>query len=68
MGTQIKCKECNYVMFEFNKVPTDIVWYSKLRQKIGAKCPNCGHKLPRVSSFAKKMRLEVISAVPVNAK
>jgi len=55
-------------MFEFDSVPRDVVWYSKLRQKIGAKCPNCGHELPRVSSFAKKMRLEVNSAIPVNAK
>jgi hypothetical protein len=68
LGTEIRCKKCLEVLFEFDGVPSDIVWYSRLRHEIGGKCPNCGHKLPNVSSYARKMRLEVKSSVPVIVK
>ena len=38
----------------FDGVPTDVIWYSRLRHKLGGKCPNCGHKLPSVSKYAKR--------------
>ena len=55
-------------MFEFDGVPTDVVWYSRLRNKLGGECPNCGHKLPRISKYAKKMQLEIKSTIPVVVK
>jgi hypothetical protein len=55
-------------MFEFNGVPTDVIWYSRLREKIGGMCPKCGHSLPSVSNFAEKMRFDVKTVVLANAK
>ena len=68
LGTEIRCKECRQVLFEFDGVPTDIVWYSRLMNKLDGKCPKCGHKLPNLSKYAKKMQLEVKSTIPVIAK
>ena len=68
MGTEIRCKECCEVLFEFDGVPTDVIWYSRLRTKLDGKCPKCGHKLPNPSKYAEKMQLEVKSIIPVIAK
>ena len=68
MGTEIRCKNCNQVLFEFDGVPTDVVWYSRLRNKLGGACPKCGHKLPNPSKYAKKMQLEVKSIIEIIAK
>ena len=68
MGTELRCKECDQVLFEFDEVSSDILWYSRLRHRLGGECPKCGHKLPNVSKYARKMRLEVKSAIPVLAK
>jgi DNA-directed RNA polymerase subunit RPC12/RpoP len=68
LGTEIRCKECRHILFEIDGVPTDVIWYSRLRHKLGGKCPNCGHKLPSISKYAKRIQLEVKSAVPVIAK
>lgn len=68
MGTEIRCKECRQVLFEFDGVPTDVIWYSRLRNKLDGECPNCGHKLPNLSKYAKKMQLEVKSIIPVIAE
>jgi hypothetical protein len=55
-------------LFEFDGVPTDVIWYSRLRNKLDGECPNCGHKLPNLSKYAKKMQLEVKSIIPVIAE
>lgn len=68
LGTEIRCKECSHVLFEFDGVPTDVIWYSRLRDKLDGECPKCGHKLPNVSKYANKMRLEVKSTMPVLIK
>ncbi|KON32980.1 hypothetical protein AC477_02180 [miscellaneous Crenarchaeota group-1 archaeon SG8-32-1] len=68
MGTELRCKKCNQVLFEFDEVPSDVLWYSRLRHRLGGECPNCGHKLPNVSKYACKMQFEVISVFPVFAK
>jgi len=68
LGTELRCKECDQVLLEFDEVPSDILWYSRLRHRLGGECPKCGHKLPNVSKYARKLRLEVKSAIPVLAK
>ena len=68
MGTEIRCKKCAHVLFDFDGVPDDILWYSKLRHKLGGECSNCGHKLPNLSNYAKKIQIEVKSVIPVVAK
>jgi hypothetical protein len=68
LGTELRCKECDHVLFEFDELPSDILWYSMLRHRLGGECPKCGHKLPSVSKYARKMRLEVKLATPVLAK
>jgi hypothetical protein len=55
-------------LFEFDGVPTDVIWYSRLRHKLDGKCPNCGHKLPDISNYAKKMHLKVKAAISIIAK
>ncbi len=65
MGTQIRCRKCGNVLFEFDEVPHNVIWYSRLKHQLGGKCMNCGHKLPNVSKYAGKMRLEVESIFPV---
>jgi hypothetical protein len=55
-------------MFEFDGVPTDIIWYSRLRQKIGGMRPKCGHSLPSVSTFVEKMRIDEKTAIPGSTK
>jgi len=66
--TEIRCKECNHILVEFDGVPTNLLWYSKLRYKPGGNCKNCGHKLPNVSKYANKMQLKVKSTLPVIMK
>lgn len=68
LGTEIRCKECSHVLFEFDGLPTDVIWYSRLRHKLDGECPKCGHKLPNVSNYANKMQLEVKSTIPVLVK
>jgi len=68
LGIEIRCKECAYVLFELDEVPNDILWYSRLRQRLGGECSNCRHKLPNVSNYAHKMQLEVKSTISVLAK
>jgi DNA-directed RNA polymerase subunit RPC12/RpoP len=68
LGTEIRCKECRQVLFEFDGVPTDVIWYSRLRNKLDGECPNCGHKLPNLSKYAKKMQFKVKSTIPVIAE
>ena len=68
LGTEIRCKECSHVLFEFDGLPTDVIWYSRLRHKLDGECPKCGHKLPNVSKYANKMQLEVKSTMPVLVK
>jgi hypothetical protein len=55
-------------LFEFDGVPTDVIWYSRLRNKLDGECPNCGHKLPNLSKYAKKMQFKVKSTIPVIAE
>ena len=59
MGTEIKCKKCSKSLAEFVEVPTGVIWYSTLRHELKGECPECGHRLPRVSEFVKKMHFEV---------
>jgi phage FluMu protein Com len=68
LGTEIRCKKCDNVLFEFDGVPNDLLWYSKLRHKLDGKCPNCGHKLPNILRYAKKMQFKVKSTIPVIAE
>ena len=62
MGTEITCKERSHVLFEADDVPSDILWYARLRHKLDGKCPNFGHKRPNVSKYARKMQFEVKSS------
>jgi uncharacterized Zn finger protein len=64
----MRCKECGQVLFEFDEVPHDVIWYSRLSHRLGGECPNCGHQLPDVSKYALKMRLEVKPAIPIVAE
>jgi len=68
LGTEIKCKKCSHSLAKFDEVPFGIVWYSQLRHSLGGICPECGHKLPSVSDYAKKMRLEVKATMSVLVK
>jgi DNA-directed RNA polymerase subunit RPC12/RpoP len=68
LGTEIRCKKCDHVLFEFDAVPNDLLWYSELRYKLDGECPNCGHKLPNISRYAKKMQFKVKSTIPVIAE
>jgi hypothetical protein len=68
LGIEIRCKECAHVLFEFNEAPHDIIWYSRLRHRLGGECLNCGHKLPDVSKYAHRMRLEVKPIISVLAE
>ena len=68
MGTEIRCKECGQVLFEFNGVPSDVLWYSRFRYQVDGECPSCGHKLPDVSKYTREMQLEVKSVFPILAK
>ena len=68
VGTEIKCKNCSEALAKFAEVPKSVVWYSRLRHKLGGACPECGHKLPRVSSYVQKMQFAVESKMPVVAK
>jgi DNA-directed RNA polymerase subunit RPC12/RpoP len=68
LGTEIRCKKCDHVLFEFDGVPNDLLWYSKLRYKLDGECPNCGHKLPNILRYAKKMQFKVKSTIPVIAE
>lgn len=68
MVIEIRCKECTHILFEFEGVPKDVIWYSRLRNKLGGKCPNCGHKLPNVSKYTNAMQFEVKSVMPVLVK
>ena len=68
MGTEIRCKACSHVLFEADDVPSDILWYARLRHKLDGNCPNCGHKIPSVSKYARKMQLDVKSSISVLAK
>lgn len=65
---KIRCRECGYVLFDFDRVPIDISWYSRLRHRLFGECPNCGHKPHDASKYACRMRLEVKSSIPVIAK
>ena len=68
MGTEIRCRKCREVLFNFDGVPTDVIWYSRLRAKLNGECPKCGHKLLNPSKYAKKMQLEIKSITPVIAE
>ena len=68
LAITIKGKECLHVLFEFNGIPTDVIWYSKLRNKLGRTCPKCGHKLPHVSRYVNKMQIEVKATMPTIVK
>ncbi len=68
MGIEIKCKECSQVLFEFDGIPNDVIWYSMLRDELDGECPKFCHKLPSVSSYANKMQLEVKAVMPVLVK
>jgi hypothetical protein len=65
MGTEIRCKECNQVLAEFDEVPTDVIGYSRLVYKLKGECPKCGHKLPDVSVYAEKLQFKVQSRMPI---
>ncbi|MBT8171661.1 hypothetical protein KJN74_02160 [Candidatus Bathyarchaeota archaeon] len=67
MVTKIKCKKCNEALSEFDDVPNNVIWYSHLRHKLRGVCPKCGHKFPKPSKYAKKIRIEIkpiVSVIP----
>lgn len=65
MGTEIRCKECSQILVEFDEIPTNILWYSRLIYKLNGECPKCGHKLPDVSTYAQKMQFKVEDRIPI---
>ena len=68
MGTEIRCKECNHILAEFDEVPTNVIWYSRFVYKLKSECPKCGHKLPDVSTYAEKMQFKLKSRLPILVK
>ena len=66
MGTQIRCKACSQVLAEFKEVPTDVLWYSRLRMRLKGKCPSCTHELPSVHEYSSRMRLDVVKKIMVS--
>ena len=68
MKDKIKCTKCNEILSEFEDVPNNVVWYSHLRLKLRGVCPKCGHKFPKTSNYAQKMRIEIKPIIPVIAK
>ena len=68
LGTEIRCAECGQIMAEYDEVPTNVIWYSRLIYKLKGECPKCGHKLPDVSTYAKKMLFEVKSKMSILVK
>lgn len=65
MSTEIRCKKCSHILVRFDEVPTNIIWYSRLIYKLKDQCPNCGHNLPDVSTYAEKMQFEVQSKTSI---
>lgn len=68
MGTEIKCSKCSKQLAEYVEVPMDVIWYSNLRHKLRGSCPECGHKLPGVSDYVKKMHITVKLQTRIVAK
>jgi DNA-directed RNA polymerase subunit RPC12/RpoP len=68
MGTEIRCSKCSKQLAEFVEVPMSVIWYSNLRHEIKGACPECGHKLPSVSGYVKKMQIEVKLQTKIIAK
>jgi hypothetical protein len=59
---------CSHLLFEFDEIPFDPTWYPKLRHNLTGKCEKCGHKLPSISQYVKKLKFEAKSAVPILSK
>ena len=43
----IKCRECGFVIKEFEDLPSSAKWYLKFFRRVDGKCPKCSHVLPR---------------------
>lgn len=59
MGTQIRCIECGEILADFDEVPMDYLWFSKLRYKLNGACSECGHKIPDIHEYPKKLKFKV---------
>ena len=68
LGTEIRCNECSQVLGKFDDVPTNVIWYSHLREKLGGRCPKCAHRLPSTSKFAEKLKIEIKYNMPIITK
>lgn len=68
MGTEIRCKNCSHILAKFDEVPTNILWYSRLIYRLKGECPECGHKLPDLATYAEKMQFKVEDRMPILVK
>jgi parallel beta-helix repeat protein len=59
LGTEIRCIECGQILAEFDEVPMDYLWFSRLRYKLNGACPECGHNIPDVHEYPKKLKFKV---------
>jgi len=65
MPTEVRCKECGYLLASWPELPGD-GWYAELRIKYNGKCPKCGHLLPKYTDNA--IRTMEVKIIPIKRK
>lgn len=66
MPTQVRCKECGFILAEYDELPRNAVYgvdyLTELLRKHEGKCPKCGHMLPLRTKVPREMTVEVKDA------